>query len=156
VTNTQKTEPKRVHIYPGECQKELPYDSPEIFVFGSNLAGCHGAGAAKYAHDVQGAEMGVGRGRTGNCYAIPTKDAEIKTLQIERIAFYVGEFIKYAKNHPRLHFRVTRIGCGLAGYTDTDIAPLFEGAPHNCELPDGWRNLCASIIAARAAGMTPA
>ena len=109
-----------------------------IFVFGSNLAGRHGAGAALYARKHFGAAYGTGRGRTGNAYAIPTKDERIKTLPLNRIAQYVSDFIAYAKAHPDLSFQVTRIGCGLAGYLDHQIAPLFAGAPDNCILPDGW------------------
>ena len=110
-----------------------------IFVFGSNLAGRHGKGAALCARNVHGAVYGVGVGRTGNAYAIPTKDKNIWTLPLERIAVYVAEFLEYAKAHPELEFEVTKIGCGLAGYREIDIAPMFKEAPRNCNLPDGWR-----------------
>lgn len=113
----------------------------EIFVFGSNLAGRHGAGAALFAKQHHGAVYGQGTGRQGNSYAIPTKDGSLTTLHTMVIAVYVAQFIKYAKEHPELVFNVTRIGCGLAGYNDADIAPLFAGAPENCKLPDGWRDL---------------
>lgn len=109
-----------------------------IFVFGSNLAGRHGAGAALYAAKNHGAKYGVGVGRTGNSYAIPTKDSSIRTLPLDSIQPYVTEFLEYASNHPELEFQVTKIGCGLAGYTEADIAPMFTGAPSNCHLPDGW------------------
>ena len=110
-----------------------------IFVFGSNLAGRHGKGAALCARNVHGAVYGVGVGRTGNAYAIPTKDERIRTLPLERIAGYVAEFLEYAKAHPDIEFEVTKIGCGLAGYRESDIAPMFKDAPLNCHLPDGWR-----------------
>lgn len=113
-------------------------DGKHIFVFGSNLAGRHGRGAALQAKAIWGAQTGVGFGRTGQAYAIPTKDAEIKPLTLLRITEFVNCFLKYARNHPELIFLVTRIGCGLAGYTDADIAPMFANSPANCELPDGW------------------
>ena len=110
-----------------------------IFVFGSNLAGRHGKGAALYARKNHGAIYGQGNGRQGNSYAIPTKDLFLKSYPLETIQFHVDTFILYAQKHPELTFNVTRIGCGLAGYTDGDIAPMFEDAPDNCILPDGWR-----------------
>lgn len=110
-----------------------------VFVFGSNLAGRHGKGAALAARREHGAVYGVGIGRTGNAYALPTKDASIRTLPLETIARYVGDFLEYARAHPDLSFQVTRIGCGLAGYREEAIAPLFADAPANCLLPEGWR-----------------
>lgn len=110
-----------------------------IFVFGSNLAGRHGKGAALYAKKVHNAEYGVGIGRTGNAYAIPTKDEKIKTLPLSRIEVYVNDFLIYAKTHPELEFQVTKIGCGLAGYNENDISPMFKNAPINCHLPENWR-----------------
>lgn len=111
-----------------------------IFVFGSNLSGFHGAGAADFAVKNHGAIWGRGVGMQGNSYAIPTKDENIRTLPLPRIKIYVSEFLVFATKNPGLQFNVTRIGCGLAGYTDTDIAPMFEGAPENCTLPEGWRD----------------
>lgn len=110
-----------------------------IFVFGSNLAGRHGKGAALYARKHHGAVYGVGVGRTGNAYAIPTKDERLQTMPLNAIAAFVSHFIEYATLHPELKFEVTRIGCGLAGYRDDQIAPMFRGAPANCLLPEGWR-----------------
>lgn len=110
-----------------------------IFVFGSNLAGRHGAGAALYAAQHHGAKRGIGRGRTGNAYAIPTKDERIRTLPLDDIYRYVQEFLTYAGERYWEVFEVTRVGCGLAGYNDGDIAPMFANAPANCVLPKGWR-----------------
>lgn len=110
-----------------------------IFVFGSNLSGRHGKGAALHARQNCGAKYGVGVGRTGNAYAIPTKDEQIRTLPLERIVPHVADFIAYARAHPDLEFEVTRIGCGLAGYTDSQIAPMFKGVPSNCNLPVEWQ-----------------
>ena len=113
-------------------------DKKEIFVFGSNLAGMHGGGAARIAHEKFGAEWGVGVGRTGQCYAIPTMQGGVETIRP-----YVDEFIQYAQQHPDLIFLVTRIGCGIAGFTDQQIAPLFKPAKdfENVAFPAGWREL---------------
>lgn len=119
----------------GDNMKEL------IFVFGSNLAGRHGKGAALTAYKQHGAVYGQGYGLQGNSFAIPTKDETLKTLSLSRIKKYVDSFISYAKLNPDLKFQVTRIGCGLAGYDDSDIAPMFKHAPDNCILPVGWRTL---------------
>lgn len=110
----------------------------KIFVFGSNLAGIHGAGAARFAVQHHGAIYGQGVGLQGQSYAIPTKDQRIRTLPLAAIQVHVEAFKTFAALHPELQFQVTRIGCGLAGYHDRDIAPLFKGAPANCELPEGW------------------
>lgn len=112
----------------------------QIFVFGSNLAGRHGKGAALEARLKHGAKYGVGRGRTGDSYAIPTKDEMLNVLPLTTIHMQVVLFMAYAKAHPQLTFNVTRIGCGLAGYIDSQIAPMFKGAPINCNLPEGWRD----------------
>ena len=111
----------------------------EIFVFGSNLAGMHGGGAARIARLHFGAVMGVGVGLQGQSYAIPTMQGGVDTIQP-----YVDEFIQYAINHPELHFLVTRIGCGIAGFSEDEIAPLFRQAVSidNISLPQGfWEQL---------------
>lgn len=107
-----------------------------VFVFGSNLRGAHGA--AKHAFFFQGAVYGVGVGHRGNSYAIPTKDENIRSMPLKEIKGYVDEFIKYASEHPDLQFKVTQIGCGLAGYTAGDIAPMFLTAPDNCFFDGAW------------------
>lgn len=110
--------------------------SDPVFVFGSNLAGRHGAGAALWAAQNRGAVYGVGEGRMGNSYALPTKDRTIRTLPLEYIERYsVGNFLAYACAHPELTFQLTPVGCGLAGYTPSEIAPMFKGAPSNVILP---------------------
>ncbi len=107
----------------------------EIFVFGSNLKGCHGGGAARVAMEKFGAEWGVGVGPTGRCYAIPTMQGGVETIEP-----YVNKFLEYAKTHPDNRFLVTRIGCGIAGFDDMEIAPLFEEAVNisNIALPKTW------------------
>lgn len=110
-----------------------------IFVFGSNLAGRHGAGSAKHAYLYYGAKYGVGIGRTGNSYAIPTKDKNLKVLSLSEINKYVQEFVKYAIANPDLKFEVVKIGCGLAGYSENEISPMFQNTPENVRLPEGWK-----------------
>jgi hypothetical protein len=112
-----------------------------IFVFGSNLAGRHGAGGALHAFRHYGAKRGVAIGRTGDSYAIPTKDKDLKTLPITLIRPSVRGFLAYALEHPDLEFKVTAIGCGLAGYKPEDIAPMFKGAPPNCILPEEFKRV---------------
>lgn len=106
-----------------------------IFVFGSNLAGRHGKGAALEAKLRHGAIYGRGFGRQGSSYAIPTKDSSIRTLPLVDIQSAVQTFLRYALRHPELTFNVTAIGCGLAGYEPAQIAPFFALAPENCKLP---------------------
>ena len=107
----------------------------EIFVFGSNLKGMHGGGAAYIAYRKFGAIMGQGVGLQGQSYAIPTMQGGVETIRP-----YVDEFIWFAKQHPELTFLVTRIGCGIAGFTDDEISPLFEKAHdvENIVLPPNW------------------
>ena len=95
----------------------------EIFVFGSNLQGFHGGGAAKIAYRSFGAEWGKGIGLYGKSYAIPTMQGGVETIRP-----YVDEFIQFAIENPHLVFLVTRIGCGIAGFRDEEIAPLFIDA----------------------------
>jgi len=111
---------------------------PLVFVFGSNLAGRHGKGAAKYARDVFGAILSRGEGPQGSAYAIPTKDRQLRTLPLDRIAAGVRRFLAHAAANSDVDFRVTAIGTGLAGYAHAEIAPMFRFAPKNCLLPDEW------------------
>jgi hypothetical protein len=126
---------------PDEIKK---LEQEHIFVFGSNLSGRHGKGAAKTALG-WGAKWGQGSGLQGRTYGIPTKDASIRrTLTIIEIKPFVDEFIEFAKNNPDLTFLVTEIGCGLAGHKQKDIAPLFMNAVDvdNIHLPEKfWHKL---------------
>lgn len=118
--------------------------SKEIFVFGSNLAGMHGAGSALAAVEEHGAILGVGVGRQGNSYAIPTKGQYFEILPIKLIRLYVEQFIQYAEEHPELTFNVVAIGCGYAGFQPDDIAPMFANAPKNCKLPVSFEAVLSS------------
>lgn len=108
-------------IHTPEWITELKPD--EVFVFGSNLHGFHGGGAAWIAYRHFGAVMGQGVGMQGQSYAIPTMQGDASTIKP-----YVDDFIVFAKSHPELFFFVTRIGCGIAGFDDSEIAPLFQAA----------------------------
>lgn len=111
----------------------------EIFVFGSNLAGMHGGGAARVAYNKFGAIWGQGVGLQGQSYGIPTMHGGVVRIQP-----YVDEFIIFAEEHPEMHFLVTRVGCGIAGFKDEEIAPLFKRAMalENVSLPDSfWKCL---------------
>lgn len=118
----------------------------EIFVFGSNLAGRHGAGAAYAAFKSYGAIQGQGEGLQGKSYAIPTKDGTDggslhrpnQILSLRAIKKSVDDFIAYARKHPELTFKVTPIGTGLSGYKHDDIAPMFALVPENCIMPAKW------------------
>lgn len=107
----------------------------EIFVFGSNLAGRHGKGAALFAKQNHGAIVGQGRGLQGTSYAIPTKGYDLKTLPLNEIRFFVKTFLLFAEENSDMIFNVTPIGCGLAGYRYSDIAPMFKNCPANVRLP---------------------
>jgi hypothetical protein len=125
------------------------YRAMIVFVFGSNLAGRHGKGAALEARRMHGAKYGQAVGLQGNSYAIPTKDEHIRTLPLDRIKPYVDEFILFARGHPTWTFNVTAIGCGLAGYTPKDIAPMFALAPENCILPDEFTAVIRGMLNAQ-------
>ena len=95
----------------------------EVFVFGSNLEGLHGGGAALLAYERFGAVWGQGTGLQGKSYGIPTMHGGVDV-----IAPYVDEFIAFAREHKELKFLVTEIGCGIAGFTVEEMAPLFRKA----------------------------
>lgn len=121
----------------------------KVFVFGSNTHGIHGAGAAKEAYRNYGARWGIGYGHHGQSFAIPTKGAYLQgttvrvgeTLSLNDIEDFVRGFLAYARHHENLTFMVTRIGCGLAGYSDKHIAPMFANAPSNCQFDSAWKHL---------------
>jgi hypothetical protein len=114
-------------------------DETPIFVFGSNLAGRHGKGAAAFALRERGAIYGKGVGLQGDSWAIPTKGYHLEVLPLSEIGLYVAAFLAQAEViYSRRRFEVTPIGCGLAGYSPEEIAPLFRNAPPNCELPPAF------------------
>lgn len=117
-------------------RRVLPYDV--TFVFGSNLRGAHGKGAAEFAMKYFGAQYGTGEGYCGQSYAIPTKDENIRVRPLVEIAPSVQRFREFVFLHDRLKFFITPIGCGLAGYRPVDIAPLFGHLPSNCAIPLSW------------------
>lgn len=110
----------------------------EIFVFGSNLSGHHGGGAALLAMNKWGAIWGQGVGLQGQTYGIPTMQGGVETIRP-----YVDEFIQFANKHPEMTFLVTEIGCGIAGFTPQEIAPLFAKATttENIHLPQRFLSL---------------
>lgn len=105
-----------------------------IFVFGSNLAGRHGRGAALWAKQHYGAEYGKGVGLTGQAYAIPTKGHDMKVLPLAEVKKHVDYFLEFARSKRDHYFIVTAVGCGLAGHSPFEIAPMFWPTPENCYL----------------------
>ncbi|MBD5345222.1 MAG: hypothetical protein HDR90_09630 [Bacteroides sp.] len=124
-------------------------DQDDVFVFGSNLAGMHGGGAAMQAFRHFGAEWGNGVGPQGQSYAIPTMQGGVETIKP-----YVDDFIEYARECDQNTFYVTRIGCGIAGFTDEEIAPLFDEALdlYNVRLPESFVKIILAERAKRAGG----
>ena len=118
--------------------KHTPAD-PRIFVFGSNLAGIHGAGAAKYAMLELSARPREGIGMTGHCYALPTCRMPGEPLPLDIIEKFINDFIEFALSNPSIRFFVSAVGCGIAGFSEEQIAPYFANAPNNCDLPPNWR-----------------
>jgi hypothetical protein len=118
-------------------EKIISLNENEVFVFGSNLSGKHGKGAAKTAMYKFGAKWGQGAGLQGKSYGIPTKNRTMSTLSVDEINYHVRKFIKFAKDNPQLTFLVTEIGCGLARFSPKQIAPLFKDAANvpNIHLP---------------------
>jgi len=105
----------------------------EVFVFGSNAAGLHGGGAARFAFENFGAVWGQGRGLHGQTYAIDTMSG------LDVLRDNVRDFVGFAAAHPELRFLVTEVGCGIAGYTPEQVAPLFAGSTKNVVLPESFR-----------------
>lgn len=130
------------------CNNITELKDNQIFVFGSNLSGIHGAGATKTAIDKFGAILYNSEGLQGRSYAIPTKDKSIRnTLPIKEIKIYVDRFIEFAKQNQQLEFLVTEIGCGLAGLKPFEIAPLFINVVviKNIHLPEKFWNIINKI-----------
>lgn len=123
----------------------LPPDDSWVFVFGSNEGGYHGAGSAKVANEVYKRPIGSGFGflqnSGGMTFAIPTKDMEIKTLPIVDIEHNIAQFGSFVQRNPNMKFFITRVGCGLAGFSDERIAPVFASfidGLKNISIPDKW------------------
>jgi len=114
-----------------------------IFIFGSNLSGIHGAGAARFAREHKGAVLGVGEGMTGQSYALPTKGINISFMDIDTVHKHVQRFLKYSYDTKEVHdFQVTRVGTGLSGFRDEDIAEMFHYVAYpesNCFFDIAWR-----------------
>lgn len=132
------------HLIEGEqicpdCGKEV------IFVFGSNLAGRHGKGAALDALKMHGAKYGQGEGLQGGSYALPTKDHSIRVLPIAKIAEAAQRFLTFAADNPTKKFRLTRVGCGNAGFTDKQMGPLFKGYTKNILVPRTFKPFCDTM-----------
>jgi hypothetical protein len=124
----------------------LPSRTHYVWVFGSNDGGIHGAGSARIAHKTYGRPYGVlyshGMYISDNLqesYAIPTKDINIETLPLSVVKYNVSIFREYVEANPRKEFFITRIGCGLAGFSDKDIAPLFKGLSDKCSVAIDWK-----------------
>jgi hypothetical protein len=115
----------------------LPPDT--VFVFGSNMAGKHHGGAAAIAVSHFGALLGVGRGWSGQSFAIPTMNEHLQQMPLSQIQHYVDDFKLYTKNHPKTKYFLTAIGCGIAGYTTEEIAPMFKGISRNVIFPASFR-----------------
>ena len=113
----------------------------QVFVFGSNLAGRHGRGAALTAVRRFGAIYGQGEGLQGRSYGIPTKDRLIRVLPITSIKIHIERFIKFAKDNPQKQFILTPVGCGLAGFHPKVIAPMFKAYSNNIILPECFKKV---------------
>jgi hypothetical protein len=117
----------------------------EIFVFGSNLAGNHAGGAAWLAFQKFGAVRGQGQGMAGQTYALPTLDENMRPLILDEYVNVVKTFPKYvrefkdtARRLPALTFYLTKVGCGIAGFSEDEIKPFFADCPENVVKPEGW------------------
>ncbi|ANF81470.1 hypothetical protein A3K93_04215 [Acinetobacter sp. NCu2D-2] len=117
--------------------KSLPENT--VFVFGSDMAGQHNDGAAKTAVEHFGALQGVGRGWSGQSYAIPTMNEHLQQMPLSQIQHYINDFKIYTKNHPKIQYFITSLGCGIAGYKIEEIAPMFKGISRNVILPQSFR-----------------
>ena len=125
------------HYHDENIIKSLPEDT--VFVFGSNMAGQHTGGAALTALQHFGAVTGVGRGWSGQSFAIPTMNEHLQQMPLSQIQHYIDDFKIYTKNHPKMTYFITSIGCGIAGYKTEEIAPMFKGISHNVIFPRSFR-----------------
>lgn len=125
------------HYHDENIVKNLPEDT--VFVFGSNMAGQHAGGAARTALEHFGAMQGVGRGWSGQSYAIPTMNEHLQQMPLSQIQHYIDDFKIYTKNHAKMTYFITSIGCGVAGYKTEEIAPMFKGISHNVIFPHSFR-----------------
>ena len=112
----------------------------EIFVFGSNLNGNHAGGAAKLAHEKFGAETGVGEGLTGQSYAFPTLNKEMQKVSLEDLQISRDLLYRCADENKDKIFLLTKVGCGIAGFTEEEMKDIFKGeSPKNIIMPAGWK-----------------
>ena len=111
----------------------------EIFVFGSNQRGAHAGGAARLAKEKFGAQEGVGEGLTGQSYAFPTLTANFEKVSRASLEASRDRLFATARRHPDQTFLLTKVGCGIAGFTEDEIRPLFKNAPANIMPPEDWR-----------------
>ena len=123
------------HTTPENIEKLRP---DEVFVFGSNLAGNHAGGAAKQAHDQFGAVMGVGEGLTGQCYAFPTLNADMSKIDLYTLCSITDAFYRCVNAHPDRTFLLTKVGCGIAGYSEDAMKNLLAPSRPNLVKPEGW------------------
>ena len=117
------------------------WEEGQVFVFGSNLQGIHGAGAARFAYENCGAMLGFGEGLAGESYALPTCREPGVAVSYDALKDFVKQFNAYAAQHNELTFFLTRVGCGIAGFTDEQVAPLFKPRLSNVIYPPEWDNL---------------
>lgn len=134
---SEKSEPMTYQYHDESIVKNL--DEQTVFVFGSNMAGQHADGAARTALEHFGAMKGVGRGWSGQSYAIPTMNEHLQQMPLSQIQHYIDDFKIYTKNHPKMTYFLTSIGCGIAGYKVEEIAPMFKGISHNVIFPASFR-----------------
>lgn len=113
-------------------------ESNQMFVFGSNMSGLHYGGAAKQAHEQFGAEMGIGEGLTGKCYAFPTLTEDFKKCSNTQLKASRLKLYQFANNHPDIELLLTKVGCGIAGFSEARMKRLFTNAPTNINKPSGW------------------
>lgn len=128
------------------AEGEVVVERVPVFVFGSNLAGRHGKGAALWARQHRGAIYGQGHGIQGDSYAIPTKGWKLETLPLWMIEGFVDEFLVFTRKYWMRQFQLTPIGCGLAGYSREQIEPMFAAAPANVLRPPEWATTNDHII----------